>query len=190
MLPNMLASHGFCALVASLALGSTACVETGTYEKAQNQLEEAQRTEVQRNTEIRALQWQLASLRQQLGETEQRHDAWQRELHAQVQQFAAINAALTERLKKSESEHAALLLTVSAESQPTTPGHDPRADDLRRRMALDEARGAAILEQLGRIERLLTQSPPVTSRSSGEAGSHGGTATAGDVVDPWGGSRR
>jgi hypothetical protein len=57
-------------------------------------------------------------------------------------------------------------------------------------MALEEARSAAILEELGRIEHLLAQSPPATSRPSGEATSRRGTAAAGDVVDPWGGSRR
>ncbi len=172
-------------------------MEAGTYEKAASQLEEARRAEVQRNTEIRALQWQIAMLGQQLAEAEQRHDASQRELHAQVQQLTGTNAGLAERLKKSESDHAALLLTLSAESQAaanTTP-RDPRADDLRRRMALAEARSAAILEELGRIERLLGEARQPPSRSTirpgaDEGGARRGTAAAGDVVDPWGGSRR
>jgi len=187
----MLASGGVCALVASLALGATACVEAGTYEKAEGQLAEARRAAVQRDTEIRAFQWQLAALGQQLHEAEERHEAAQHELHAQVQQLTTTNATLAERLKKSESEHAALLLTVSAESQPTAAtGRDPHADDLRRRMALEEARGAAILEELGRIEQLLAKSPPATSHPSGEGTSRRGTVGTSDVTDPWGGSRR
>jgi septal ring factor EnvC (AmiA/AmiB activator) len=174
-----------------IALSAAGCVETGTYEKTASQLEEARHVVVQRTQEIRAFQWQIAALREQIGETAQRHDALQRELYTQVQQLAAANATLAERLKKSESEHAALLLTVSAESQPLpSSGREPHADDLRRRMAFEEARSAAILDELGRIEHLLSQSPPATSRPSVEATSRQGTAAAGDVVDPWGGSRR
>lgn len=187
----MVASGRLCVLVASLALGSAACVEAGTYERTASQLEEARRAAVQREMEIRALRWQISALGQEISEAQQRDDASQRELHAQVQQLTATNATLAERLKKSESDHAALLLAASAESA-ATGRHDPRADDLRRRMALAEARSAAILDELGRIERILTQPHlrPTIQPAAAETALPRATSAAGDTIDPWGGSRR
>lgn len=189
-----MASRGLRALLVSLsfalALGATACVETATYEKAESQLDAARRAAAQKDDQIRALQWQLAVLGQQFREGQQRNEAFQRDLYAQVQQLAAANGGLSDRLKKAESERAALLLAGPGDAAPATGRGDakagPRADDLRRMVTAFELRNAQILDELARIERLLA------NRAGGHAGDAPKNPTSmGDVVDPWGfGSRK
>ena len=153
-------------LMVLLPLGSTACVETGIYEKAVSQLEEAKHAAARKDEEIRAYQWQAAALTQQLREAQARTEALQRDLFTQLQQLTVSNASLTERLKKVESERAALALAAS-EPPPATRDGKPvpglRPEDLRRMIAATDARNAQIVEELARIERLLG-APPLPGR--------------------------
>lgn len=177
-------------LIAVLPLGSAACVETATYERTASQLEEVKRTSGRKDEEIRAYQWQTAALSQQLREAQARSEALQRELYTQVQQLSASNAALAERLKKVESEKTALALAAD----PLPSAHDGkpvslRPEDLRRMLAASEAKNAVIVEQLGRIERLLGAQAGGRAHPAAEprlpASQQGN-----DVVDPWGFSSR
>jgi hypothetical protein len=182
------------ALCALLALCGTACVESGAYEKSLSQLEDARHASAQKDDQLRAYQWQLGALAQQLRDAQQRSDTLQRELFAQVQQLTATNGSLAERLKKAENDRAGLLAAAAAAAEPPVgrdgkPGREPlRPEELRRMLTAAEARNAQIVDELSRIERLLGSSPRA----------HGGEVTAGkpgmgvgDVVDPWGfGSRK
>jgi photosystem II stability/assembly factor-like uncharacterized protein len=190
MMLGMQASFGPCVLVAVIAIGSTSCVQAGTYEKVTNQLTEAQRAAALRDAAVRALEWQVAVVAQQLAEARQRHDTWQREVDARMQQLTATNAALAERLKTTESEHAALLLTVSDESRSVGP-RSRRADELPRGLAVAEARDAAILDKLDRIVQLLAPpSPFLTMRFASDQASTPVRSVVSDTVDPWGGWRQ
>jgi chromosome segregation ATPase len=190
MMLGMRASFGPCVLVAVLAIDSTSCVRAGTYEKVTNQLAEAQRAAAQRDAAIRGLDWQVAEFAQQLAEARQRHDTWQREVDAQIQQLTATNAALAARLKTTEREHAALLLTVSDESRPAV-GSNARAGDLPRRLSIAEARDAAILDKLSRIEQLLAApSPFLKMQVTSDQTSAPRRSVVSDTIDPWGGWRQ
>jgi predicted RNase H-like nuclease (RuvC/YqgF family) len=170
------------ALIASL--GATACAEGGADPKTASAIEEAHVALARKEVEIRAYQWQLATLGQQLREGQARSDALQRDLYAQVRELAAANAALTERLKRAESDRAVL-----ASAPPEGGKRDERTSDrsiaeLRRALAAEGAHNAQIAEELARIARILGSRPPPPDAPAK------GPATI-DVVDPWGfGSRK
>ncbi len=164
-----------------------ACADGGPLtDRASSQLEEARRSLERKDLEVRAYQWQLGMLTQQLREGQQRSDALQRELFAQVQQLTASNAALTERLKKAESERAALA-AAPGDAGGRGSRDDPRGnlESLRRVLAANDAHNAQIAEELGRIARILG-----SKARPADAGAPQAPAGA-DVIDPWGfGSRK
>jgi hypothetical protein len=171
-----------CPLLIVLPLGTAACVETGTYDATVSQLAEAKRTSARKDEELRAYQWQVATLAQRLREAQAQTEARERELYAQVQQLAASNAALGERLKKVESERAALVLAAAAEppaSRDGKPSREPvHPEELRRMIALADARNALIVEALARLERVVAapRPTPVDLRPQ---------ASGSDVIDPF-----
>ncbi len=176
------------ALTAALGALSSGCVESGTYEQATTQVLNARVAVAQKDVQIRAYEWQLATLTQQLREWQQRAEVRDREREAQIQQLTATNASLAERVKQIEQERADLLKAESAQAaDPRTPGREPRGlrpDEVRRLMAAAEARNLQILEELARIQRSLGSRPPPNPPD-------GGGARASDVMDPWGfGSRK
>ena len=181
-------------LFACLLFGVTGCVETSVYDKAAAQLELAGRANQQKDQQLRALEWQVVSLGQQFRESAQRSEATQREIWGQLQQAAAANAALQERLKKSESERASLASNVVEEAAGGAGGKQGaqlRPDELRRLLAGVDARNAQLLERINHLEQHLDQL--ILSRAT-----EGGTRAHPrpepgviDVVDPWGfGSRK
>jgi len=183
--------------LAGLVLGQLGCVESGAYDKAAAQLEGARIAVAQKDVQLRAFQWQLDTLAQQLREGQQRSDALQREREAQLQQLATVNGTLTERVKRLELERADLLQAESLRAtEPTGSGRGGlRPDEVRRLLAVNAARDAQIVEELARIERALaavTGTPSAPRRSAGsssDVASRPGAAV--DVVDPWGfGSRK
>jgi septal ring factor EnvC (AmiA/AmiB activator) len=189
MIPGRL-SAWLLPLTAVLALGAPACVDSSAYEKSMSQLEDVRHAAAQKDDQLRAYQWQLGALAQQLREGQQRSDALQRELFAQVQQLTATNASLAERLKKAESDRAGLLsaAAAAADAPPARDGKGPRPEELRRMLAAADARNAQIVDELARIERLLGNSGGPRIHGGETAGSKPGV---GDVVDPWGfGSRK
>jgi hypothetical protein len=166
-----------------LALGVSACVESGPEVQ---RLEDARRALDRKDVEIRAYQWQLAVLGQSLREAQQRGDVRERELVAQVQQLVAERATLAERLKKAETDLAAM--SAALPSDATGKG-DTRAnaEALRRIIIAADARNAQIVEELARIARQLGARSP---GGAGEAVTKG-PPPGQDVVDPWGfGSRK
>jgi DNA anti-recombination protein RmuC len=178
------------AVTGALALGATGCVETSLYEKTALQLEEAHRAATQKDQQIRALQWQLAQLGQQLYEAQQRTEAYQGQLQAQIQKLGAQNAELAERLTREERARATLLAATVAESASPPGRAGARPDDVRRLIAAVDARNAQIVEQLGRIERHLGSRPGLGGDAAGGAGART-PQPGGDIVDPWGfGSRK
>lgn len=176
-------------LVLLVPAASTACVETGVHEQTVQKLEETRRALTQRETELRAYQWQAATLTQQLHDAQQRSDARERELHAQVQRLTGESAGLAERLKTLESERASLIAASGGDS--AAPGRDGktgvRPEELRRMIAAADARNAAIVEELTRIERLLGRAPPALPPLPFPSGDSGGGT---DVRDPWSFSSR
>ena len=185
-----MSSWSTCALVLASTLVAAGCVETGTYEKAVSDLGQARHAGARKDEELRAYQWQVSVLEQQLRDAQQRSDALRQDFFTQVQQLTAANASLGERLNKVTSERAALTLALSSES--TKPeGRDGKViprdgspDALRRMLAAADARNAQILEVLQRLERLLG------ARPAGDAPSINHPEAAADVLDPWGGSRK
>lgn len=184
--------RGLPAILLSIPFATTACVEANVHEQTQHKLAEVERTLSSREAESRAYQWQVGTLAQQLRESQQRTDALQRELHAQIKELAATNAALAERLKKLEGERAALILATSNEAaaQARDGKAAVRPEDLRRMLAAADARNAAILDTLLRMERLMG-APAASPKTPGEAAPPGRLGPPADVIDPWGfGSRK
>src|SRR5262249_12564884 len=62
-----LSSLRFLAMV--IALGASGCVEAATYEKATSEIAELRRASQLKDEQLRALQWQVAVVAQQLRET-------------------------------------------------------------------------------------------------------------------------
>ena len=166
----------------ALAIGVTGCVETSVYEKAARDLEAVQRTSAQKDLQVRSLQWQLAQLGQQVYEAQQRNEAYQAQLRAEIQKLAAQNAELAERLTKEEQARAALLATAAADTAAPPGRAGGRADDVRRLIAALDARNAQIVEQLGRIERQLAASAAVRAPPEGRVERR---APGSDIRDPW-----
>src|ERR1700733_12847187 len=112
------------ALILALPLTQAACVDNAVHEQAVQKLEDARRALAVKETEIKAYQWQLATVAQQIQETQARSDAREKELSAQLRELAASSAAIGERLKKVESERSALALAPLPPA--ADPGHDAK----------------------------------------------------------------
>jgi chromosome segregation ATPase len=178
------------ALTAAAALGSSACVEAGTYEKATSEIAELRRQSQQKDEQLRALQWQIAVVAQQLRDAQARSAAVERDLNAQVAQLSAANAALGEQMKRAEDERARLAAAADESLAAASKGGGSlRAEDVRRLLAAIEARNARVLEELARIERALANAHNEAAAAPGNKAA--ARPTTGDVVDPWGfGSRK
>jgi uncharacterized membrane protein YccC len=182
------------ALILAFPLAQAACVDNAVHESTVQKLEEARRSLAVRETEIKAYQWQLATVAQQIQESQARSDAREKELYAQLRDLAATTAALGERLKKVESEGAAMALASSAPAgDPGRDGRDVRPslrpDELRRLFAAADARNALVLEQLARIERLLSGGPGGPGAPALPAANtvpRRPPLPGADVRDPWG----
>jgi uncharacterized protein YlxW (UPF0749 family) len=164
------------ALAALLAITvASGCADALPAERSAPQLEDARRTLDRKEVEIRAYQWQLATLAQQLRDGQQRSDALEKELHAQVQQLIAANATLAERLKHAESDQ----LAAASAGRPGARGDGAAAADaVRRMLAASDAHNAQIVSELARIARALGAKPTEGPGAKAPAGE--------DVVDPWG----
>jgi hypothetical protein len=185
------------AALGALLLASSGCVESGAYDKATSQLEAGRITLAQKDAQIRAYEWQLATLAQQLREGQQRADAREREREGQIQQLTAANSTLAERVKRLELERADLLQAESLHAADTGSPRGLRPDEVRRLMAASSAQNLRILEELARIEHALATIPvggrdgagPRPPDPAGSGGARAGTGA--DVIDPWGfGSRK
>jgi hypothetical protein len=185
------------ALILVFPLAQAACVDNAVHEQTVQKLEETRRALAVKDTEIRAYQWQLASVAQQIQETQARSDAREKELHAQMRELAAASAALGERLKKVEIEGA--VLAAAPPPAPGDAGRDARPgvrpEELRRLFAAADARNALVLEQLARIERLLSggAGAPGLPAAGVAPGSRqrGPQPPPAEILDPWNfGSRK
>jgi DNA repair exonuclease SbcCD ATPase subunit len=176
-----MASPGIAKVLAALvALGAAGCVESATYDKAASELDQARRAGQQKEQQVRALEWQLATLGQQFREAQIRNEASQRELAQRLQQLNAANESLEVRLKKEESHRPSVPFPVQEEPLPAVGRARP--DDLRRLMTALEARNVQLVEALARIEKLLAARGEQDRRAAGSATS----PPLGEVVDPWG----
>lgn len=172
------------ALGAALLAGATGCVETSVYERTASRLEQATRAAQQKDQQIRALEWQVVTLAQQLREAQAREAAARRELSAQVQQLTAANAALGERVKKHEEESARPPLPFPGDEKHAGPADRRRTEDLRRMVVALAAQSTRLMERLARLEQKI---------DAQAAEAHGRPKPArpertadGDIVDPWG----
>jgi len=168
-------------------LTQAACVDNAVHEQTVQKLDDTRRALAVKETEIKAYQWQLATVAQQIQETQARSDAREKELYAQLRDLAATTAALGERLKKVESEGTALTLASSTPAgEPARDGRDVRPglrpEELRRLFAAADARNALVLEQLARIERLLSGGAALPA---GSAPPRRPSSPGADVRDPW-----
>ncbi len=143
------------AFACALTLAATGCVESGTYDKAAAQLEDARRAVLQKDVQLRAYDWQVQTLAQQLREGQQRSDALARELIAQAQHLTAVNSALAEKVTHLELERADMLQAESRRAAEPPGPRGVRPDEVRRLIAATDARNAQIVEELARIERAL-----------------------------------
>lgn len=169
------------ALGASLLTGATGCVETSVYERTARQLDLASRTVQQKDQQIRALEWQVVTLAQQLREAQLRGEAAQRELSAEVQRLSAMNAALGDRVKKQEEESARALLPLE---DGRAPADRKRGEDLRRVVAALDAQNARLMERLTRLEQKI-DAQAAEGRNRPKVARPERTVD-GDIVDPWG----
>lgn len=179
-------------VIAAGALGSIGCVESGSYEKAAAELNQARQASWQKDQRIRALEWYYASMNQQVQANRARDEAAQRDLAAKIAELEAANAALAERLKKKDEEQqrgggypfaladdgakdgAAARKAAAAPLKP---------DEMRRLLASIEARNAKLAESLARVERLLQEQ---ADRENKGAPRPARRTINGDLVDPWG----
>lgn len=170
-------------LVSSLTLSllafMTGCVETAVYERTASQLDHATRAGREKDQQVRALEWQVATLAQQVVQAEMRGAAAQRELHERLQKIAETNAACADRLGRQEAEAAQQAASVSA-----MQGARGRPEDLRRLLAAVEAQNARLIERLGRLEQKLdAQSGDV--KALRQRGRPERTVDS-EIIDPWG----
>ena len=171
------------AVGASVLAGATGCVETSVYERTANQLDLARRAAQAKDQQIRALEWQVVALAQQLREEQLRGEASQRELSGRVQQLGAANAALTERVKKQEEE-ARASLALPGDDRRASPGERRRREDLRRVVMTLDAQNTRLLERLSRLEQKI-DAQAADARKHPRAARPERTVD-GDIVDPWG----
>ncbi len=183
------------ALVAMmLAAGVTGCVETGLYEKAALDLDGARRESLQKDQQIRALQWQLAAAGQQVQSLAQQSAAAMAEMELRAQEGAAANRVLTARVTAKEEEAAKLGLAVAhAEADSASAAHGPagpavrlRPEDLRRIEAAVSGRDAELTKLFARFEKILADRGSRAARP----GERPQRVLDGDLVDPWDGERK
>jgi len=171
-------------LAAALLAGATGCVETSVYDKTAGQLDLASRSVQQKDQQIRALEWQVVMLSQQLREAQLRGEASQRDLGGQVAQLGAQNAACAERVKAAEAARERLSSFMAADEGAPTSGGRPRPDELRRLAAALDAQSAKLMERIGRLEQKIDahaaearsqpHKPPPDPNADGRA------------INPWG----
>jgi hypothetical protein len=165
-----------------LAIGTAGCAETAPSDRAQAELQQARNAAWQKDQRIHALKWQMATLGQQVQATPQHNEAAQAELMARVQDLTVANAALADRLKKTEEQRAIVAVAPPADGKPRARAGDPaRADDFQRLQASFEARSVKLADALARIEKLL-QNQAVREAQTPRPK----RALSGDLVDPWG----
>jgi TolA-binding protein len=155
-----------------VASAGTGCSEALSAERLAPQLEDARRSVEAKDVEIRAYQAQVATLVQQLHDGQQRSDALEKELRAQIQELVASNATLKERLKPTESAE----LAIAALGGPGARLDNATLDAVRRLFAASEARNAQILAELRRIARA----------NSASAGDGASAKPRQGPPDPWG----
>jgi hypothetical protein len=192
--PRAWAGSAARALVAALlASGVTGCVETGLYEKAALDLEGSRRESLQKEQQIRALQWQLAAAGQQVQLLAQQDAAVLAEMERRAQEAGAENRALVERVKEREQETARLTLAVARAEDDAAAKHGPagptvrlRPEDLKRIEAAAGAHDAELVKLLARVEKLLGDRAP----HAAHPGERPPRVLDGDLVDPWDGNRK
>lgn len=177
-----------------LAAGVTGCVETGLYEKAALNLDGARRENLQKDQQIRALQWQLAAAGQHVQALAQQDAATIAEMEHRVQEDSAANRVLAARVAAKEQEAAKLTLAVArAEEDAASAAHGPagpsarlRPEDLKRIEAAASGRDAEVTKLLARIEKILAD----RSARAARPGERPQRVVDGDLVDPWDGDRK
>jgi chromosome segregation ATPase len=170
-------------------------VETGLYEKAALDLEGSRRESLQKEQQIRALQWQLAAAGQQVQAITQRDAATIAEMEQRAQEDSAANRVLAARVAAKEQEAAKLTAAVARAEEdaaaaprgPAGPTARLRPEDLKRIEAAATVRDAELTKLLARVEKILAD-------RSGRAARPGDTrpqrVLEGDLVDPWDGARK
>lgn len=180
-------------LAALLVAGATGCVETGLYEKAAVDLDGARRENVQKDQQIRFLQWQLAAAGQQIQALSAQDAAALAEAERRVREALGANQALAERVKVNEQEAEKLSLAVAraaeeASAKPGPPGSTARLrpEDMKRIEAAASSRNAEVARLLARVEKLLDERAARVARP----GERPPRVLDGDLLDPWDGSRK
>ncbi|MFT3764674.1 MAG: hypothetical protein QM820_04015 [Minicystis sp.] len=174
-------------LGATIAAGTTGCVETSVYEKTSSQLEAATRAGQQKDQQIRALEWQVVTLAQQMREAQLRSEAAQRELGAEVQRLVQANAALAEKLKAKDDEGGRPPLPFPGDDGPgATPIERRRNEDLRRLVKALDAQNTRLMERLTRLEQKIDARAGEDRSRPRAAARPDPAASSGDIVDPWG----
>jgi hypothetical protein len=176
-----------------LPLAAAGCVESSVQEKTAAQLDGAIRAGQLKDQQLRALEWQLVTLAQQLRDTQLRSEAAQRDLYGQIRELTAANAALAERLKREDAPRPPLPFPAEEAPSLSLSGSGSglkRADDLRRLVAALDARHAEILERIAHLEKQIEQRA-VEERAAARAQPAPARRVDTDVIDPWGfGSRK
>ena len=180
-------------VVALLAAGATGCVESGLYEKATRDLDVSRRENGQKEQQIRALQWQLASAGQQMQAISQQDAIVLADLDRRVQEATAANRALAERLKTREEEAEKLKLAVaraeeeaSAKRGPPGPTVRLRPEDLKRIEAAASSRDPEVSKMLARMEKILSD----RAARAATAGERSPRFVDTELIDPWNGDRK
>ena len=177
------------------AAGTTGCVETGLYEKAALDLDGARRENLQKDQQIRALQWQLAAAGQQVQAVTQRDAATIAEMEQRAQEGSAANRVLAARVAAREQEFAKLTAALaraeeeaaSAPRGPAGPTVRLRPEDLKRIEAAAAVRDAELTRLLSRVEQILADRGGRAARPGEQRPQR---VLEGDLVDPWDGQRK
>jgi hypothetical protein len=180
-------------VTALLASGVTGCVETGLYEKAALDLDGARRENLQKDQQLRALQWQLAAAGQQAQLLAQQDAAALAEAERRGQEAVVANRSLAERLAAREQETARLKLAVAQAEEDAATKHGPpgptvrlRPEDLKRIEAAASSHDTELSKLLARVEKILGDRAARTART----GERPARVLDGDLVDPWDGDRK
>lgn len=178
---------------ALLTSGVTGCVETGLYEKAALDLDGARRENLQKDQQIRALQWQLAAAGQQVQSIAQQDAAVLAEMERREFSAIAANQALTARVTAKEQEAARLTLAVARAEEDAAVKHGPpgptirlRPEDLKRIESAAGSRDPELTKLLTRVEKILGDRAARVARP----GERPPRVLDGDLVDPWDGDRK
>ena len=183
-------SRAWALVAVLLSSGVSGCVETGLYEKAAQDLDGARRESLQKDQQIRALQWQLAAAGQQVQLVTQQDAAALAEAERRAQEATASNRALAERLLAKEQEAARLAVALAHADDDASAKHAPpgttvrlRPEDLKRIEAAASSRDAELTKLLARIEKIL-------GARAARSGERAPRVLEGDLVDPWDGERK